>query len=124
MRILTDILSDLKAATAAKEPDRVEICLREAFDLGLDPAMVPLLIELLNISWHFRHEDIVSALQQLKHPQSIDALYKAALTTYEYLDYDDSFSLARKCTWALADIGTVEAKEALISLSQTANAVI
>jgi hypothetical protein len=32
---------------------------------------------------------------------------------FKYLEYNNSYALARKCTWALADIGTDESKKAL-----------
>lgn len=37
------------------------------------------------------------------------------------LDYENSYALARKCTWALADIGTADAKLALQNLSNVAD---
>ena len=52
-------------------------------------------------------------LQRLRDPRAVDALYAAALTKYEHFYYDDSHAFARKCTWALADIGTPAAQEAL-----------
>jgi HEAT repeat protein len=61
----------------------------------------------------------VHALQQLKNPAAVDALSEEALAAYEYLKYDESRSLARKCTWALADIETPDAKEQLQKLAQS-----
>ena len=49
---------------------------------------------------------------------------EAAVVTHQYLDYDEFFGLARKCTWALADIGTPEANTALQELSQVDNQTI
>ncbi len=79
---------------------------------------VPFLVELLNEDWHYKHEDIVLLLQSSKDSRAVDVLYKTALKKYPYLDYDNSYALARKCTWALADIGTPEAKDKLFLLSK------
>jgi len=68
-----------------------------------------ILATLLLSSNHSRHEDIAHALQVLRYPHAVNALFKAAQMSHDYLNYDDSFGLARKCTWALADIGTPEA---------------
>lgn len=76
---------------------------------------------LLNYNWHFLHENIVFILQQLRAPKSIETLYQTAKKEYEYLDYDDSHSLARKCMFALGNIGTPEAIEKLKLLSQSPN---
>lgn len=70
------------------------------------------------MAWHRQHEDIVHSLQLLKHAPAIDALAKAALTKHDYLAYDNSYALARKCTWALADIGTDAARDRLHALAQ------
>jgi hypothetical protein len=75
--------------------------------------LAPTLIVLLRATWHKKHEDLARWLQDLHDPRSVDALYDAALTKHEYLKYDNSYALARKCTWALADIGTAEAQEKL-----------
>jgi hypothetical protein len=72
-----------------------------------------ILNELILDDWHFKHEDIASILQDLRSPTSVDALYKAALSQLKYLDYDDSYALARKCIHALGDIDTAYSKEKL-----------
>jgi hypothetical protein len=54
----------------------------------------------------------------------VDALERTAYAVHNYLAYDDGFALARKCTWAPADIGTPEAQQALTRLASGDNAVI
>jgi HEAT repeat protein len=39
----------------------------------------------------------------------------------EYLQYDENFALARKCTWALTDIGTDAAMAKLQELAGSSN---
>lgn len=77
--------------------------------------------DLLNFNWHFMHEDVVSILQQLRSPKSIETLYQTSKKEYEYLEYDDTNSLARKCMFALGNIGTPEAICKLKLLSQSPN---
>lgn len=79
---------------------------------------------LLSLDWHYQHENIALILQGLKSPMSVNVLFATATKRFEYLSYDDSFALARKCTWALADIGTAKAKDKLISLSLNSNEYI
>ena len=114
----------LAIAVEKQDPDGVEDALNDAFDSGLTPNIGPILVDLLVMTWHFRHEDVVLALQELKPSQAVDALYQAALVTHEYLGYDEFFGLSRKCTWALADIGTPEANRALVALTKSENETI
>lgn len=74
---------------------------------------VDILSALLNEKWHYKHEDIAVLLQGLKSPRSVDALYNAAVSKFEYLNYDDSYALARKCIHALGDINTEHSREKL-----------
>ena len=103
----------LEEAIQAQSPDDLEAALTIGSAFGFSEAHIPPLCELLGANSHFSHENIVSILQGLKAPQAVSALYKAALTAHPYLDYDETFGLARKCTWALADIGTPAALEKL-----------
>ncbi|RZJ73210.1 hypothetical protein [Flavobacterium sp.] len=73
---------------------------------------------LLVSDWHFRHEDIAHLLQTIASPKSVGFLLDATTLKFGYLAYDDSHALARKCVWALADIGTGEAKAALTEISK------
>lgn len=121
---MDDSLRKLYNAIEAQDAEQVDTALDECFKFGFSQELVPALVELLGKPWHYRHEDIVSALQGLKDPRAIDALYDEAHSEYEYLSYDDCYSLARKCTWALADIGTPEAKAKLQQLVQENNQIV
>jgi hypothetical protein len=63
--------------------------------------------------WHHKHEDVVSALGQLRAPAAVDALYHAAWWIPDYLDFDESRALAIKATWALGRTPGAEAEQAL-----------
>jgi hypothetical protein len=117
-------LRELHSAIEAKDGERVELALDECFRAGFTREHVPALVGLLGQTWHSRHEDVVLALQGLKDPRAVDALYVEAHASYEYLDYDDTYGLARKCAWALADIGTPEAKARLEALAREDNKLV
>ena len=118
---MNDNLRKLYDAIEAKDVKQTNIALGKCFESDLLRELVPALVELLGKPWHNRHEDIVPVLQGLKDPRAVDVLYEEAHSEYEYLNYDDCFGLARKCTWALADIGTPEAKAKLQQLAQEEN---
>lgn len=89
-----------------------------------DPVFVPYLIELIEANWHKRHEDIAGCLQHSKDNRATPALLRTAMRKFDYLEYDNSYSLARKCTWALADIGTKESRAALEHISRAGDETI
>jgi hypothetical protein len=102
----------LDLALNTQNPDLVESAVNHASSI-LHPIHAAALVRLAEASWHRRHEDVVHALQVLRTPDAVAALERTAFSAHEYLAYDKSYALARKCTWALADIGTPEAYEAL-----------
>ena len=114
----------LADALASREPGDVEAALTlcHHFD-GFRSEHVPLLCELMLEPWHTRHEDIALALEHLADARSVDALYRAAMSEYHYAP-DGGLALARKCTWALAGIGTVEARSMLERLACCGNQTI
>lgn len=114
----------LEEATQKQSAGELEAALSIGFTFGFTVEHVPMLCRLLHVDWHSQHEDIVSTLQGLKDPRAVDALYGAAFVKHEYLAYDEFFGLARKCTWALADIGTADALVKLQLLAASDNSVI
>lgn len=78
--------------------------------------------ELLRLTWHYCHDQIVSGFQWMSNPVCTNILYETAINDdIEPLDYRP---VARKCTWALADIGTKEAREKLRLLAACGNEII
>ncbi len=110
-----DYIQTLKQCIHERDVDQLEKLLEDK------PLANQEYIDCLNIiltqSWHYSHETIAGYLQLMKSPTSVDALLKTAQMKFEYLEYDNSEALARKCTWALADIGTDLSKSALKKLS-------
>ena len=58
------------------------------------------------------------ALQRTRDNRATKSLLKTAKSKFGYLDYDNSYPLARKCIWALAYIRTEDSKQALVELSE------
>ena len=114
----------LEHAIQERSADDAELAVTLAFYFGLSVTFVPSLNALLGEPWHFRHEDIAGALQLLRDPRSVDALYRAAETQLAYLDFDENYGLARKCTWALSDIGNADSREKLLRLAASQNPTI
>ena len=118
------VLEKLESATLAMDAKAVELALNEAFTLGLHNQMSEVLITLADAQWHARHEDVALALQEIGGSVAVSALERLAISEHAYLAYDEHHALARKCTWALADIGTNEARDALSRLTGFKNPVI
>lgn len=114
---------ELQVAFERQDSRAVEVALINAFHNGLSADLVPVLVELCRARWHMSHEDVVSALQKVGDVTSVDAIEEAAYVDLSYLDYDEHFGLARKATWALADIGGPIAKEALNRIAASQNPV-
>jgi hypothetical protein len=83
---------------------------------------VMMAMDLFEQNWHKLHENLASWFQQKRNPLAIDLLYKTAFRPD--LDIFDYKPLARKCAWALADIGTNEAKEYLQKMSKSGDKII
>jgi hypothetical protein len=122
-----DILEDyvcqqLEVALAVKDADGVECLLILGFIFESLYRCPDILSRLLVEDWHVCHEDIASALQELKYPGAVDNLFKAALAVYPYIGSE--YSLGVKCIHALHDVGTESAKEKLRVLARAENPVL
>jgi HEAT repeat protein len=84
-----------------------------------DSSRVPLMIQLLTLDGHERHEDIVFDLGLIGDPAAIPAIARAAETTFQYMvRWQNLHEFQRKCAYALARIGTLESREVLEHLAQ------
>lgn len=110
----------VEEARTRADGDSLECALMLANGRTSDIDLVPTLIELLRADWHTKHEDIALSLQKARDPRAIDALFETAQVQHRYLDHSPGV-LARKCTWALADIGTPEAYERLRQLATSSD---
>ncbi len=114
----------LAEAIDSKVPDHIECALIVGFNFGFTQKNLPLLMQILSDSWHFRHEDAVDALATLRSPMAVEALYRATLWVPEYLDFDDSRALASKAIWALGAIDGSEATDALLRLAESGDSFL
>lgn len=92
----------LEEAYSKKSADEVEHSLFIGFSFNLfSKDYVEILCKLIEADWHYQHENIAMIFQRLKSLDSIEYLYQAALTQFEYLNFDEAYALAVKCIWAL-----------------------
>ena len=85
------------------------VCATFGFTMG----HLDLLVQLASADWHHAHENVVSALAQLRAPAAVDALYHAGWWIPDYLDFDENRALAVKAIWALGGTPGPEADHAL-----------
>jgi HEAT repeat protein len=112
----------LRESLSTQNPQDVEDGLLPVFVYKMESeTLSEILCALLLEEWHYKHEDIVSKMQADKKPIYVEPLYQTAVKTFKYLDYDDTYGLARKCTWALYEINTKESIEKLKKLSLSDN---
>jgi hypothetical protein len=109
----------LRDAMANQMPGDVADAMYLAFRFDLSRSWAPLLAQLLEEDWHISHEDLAEALQDIREPSTVDALFRTALKRLPYLSYDAAFALGVKCVWALHDIGTDAAIEKLERLASS-----
>ncbi|WP_222594656.1 hypothetical protein, partial [Sphingobacterium faecium] len=66
---------------------------------GADSDYTDILLQLLDEKWHISEEDIITVLELIKDPKSVNKLYEFAL---DVPDYDEMRAIAKKCIWALS----------------------
>jgi len=81
------------------------------FDITSDH--LELLVRLASADWHRGHEDVASALDHLRTPGAVDALYHLTQWVPVYLAWDEDRGLARKAVWGLAKTPGPKAEHAL-----------
>ncbi|RKR05606.1 uncharacterized protein DUF4291 [Flavobacterium sp. 90] len=89
-----------------------------------DEEILLLLCQIFESDWHKDHEYMARDFQEISNPLTAESLFKVAFSDFEYLRWNEYFPLQRKCTWALADIGTNEAKKYLEQIEEQANETI
>jgi len=119
-----DVSRLLTSVVTSKDANELEYIMLLGFYFGFPNDCGFILCEILIQDWHKQHENIVSALQRIKFSDAADALYVAATSDFQYLHYDDTYSLGVKCEYALRSIGTEECKEKLIVLSKSSNEIL
>jgi hypothetical protein len=85
-------------ALESENSEAVDKAVNESLSIDNPEDVIPYLIQLPESTWHFDHEDITLVLQRIGDPRATEVLLKTATRKFEYLEYDDSKSLSRKCT--------------------------
>jgi len=115
----------IKRAMQFKNADEIEEALVLIYSGKYNNSVyIEELCSVLLESWHFKHEDIVRILHELKDPYTADSLFKVANMHLDYLDYDDTYQLARKSIKALAAIGNPDALDKLKFFSNSKLSII
>jgi hypothetical protein len=120
-RLCGDLLAE---AIQSKVADDVECALIVGYIFGFTDDHLEPLLKLVSAPWHFKHEDVVTALGQLKSPKAVEGLYAATQWIPEYLDFDESRALAVKAIWALGRINGPDADAALSKLANDTDPIL
>jgi hypothetical protein len=114
----------LRDAVGRRDPVDVELALVVCFRFGFTGGHLQPLLTLAFADWHQRHEDVASALGELRSPASVDALAHLAQWVPAYLQFDRARALAVKASWALGAIGGEAARRALTLLASSSCSVV
>ena len=116
-----ETLSLLKDSVTNKDDKGLANTLAVICNDGADRDYTDILLQLLDEKWHISEEDIISVLELIKDPKSVDKLYEVAL---DVPDYDDMRAIAKKCMWVLSAINTSEAVQKLNMLAKSDDLII
>ncbi|MEV0079598.1 hypothetical protein AB0H58_24600 [Nocardia neocaledoniensis] len=109
----------LNDAIAERSADDVELALMVASEFGIGEEYTEALVALGGSDWHYKHEDVASALGDIRSPSSVPTLEHLAQWVPEYLEYDDARGLSSKSIRALGEIPGDEADAALHRLARS-----
>jgi len=68
---------------------------------------------ILQEQWHQRHELILDSLERDEDVETINAIFKTAITKFPYLYHDDQVALTIKCVYDLSKIDSEVAESKL-----------
>ena len=76
--------------------------------------------EIITGNWHYDHENIAGAFEDIASPKTIEWVYYLALA-HQFEGYERGLAMARKCIHALGKINTPKSKEKLELLANNLN---
>ena len=76
--------------------------------------------EIITGNWHYDHENIAGAFEDIASPKTIEWVYYLALA-HQFEGYEGGLAMARKCIHALGKINTPKSKEKLEFLANNLN---
>lgn len=101
----------------SKDPQKAYEFYQLDFSECTEDEIIQMEMKLFEESWHTLHDELASNFQIKRNPAVVQLLCKAVLEgKIPEFDYKP---VSRKCTWALADIGTVEAFDCLKAIAQS-----
>lgn len=115
-QILNRILNYLQIAINDKDKDAFANLIFLVFYFELESEeLFALYKEQLLKTWHHKHEDLATLIDSYRSESSVECLRKAINLKLPYLRYkgEESIAFETKCIWALGNIGSSRAKEAL-----------
>ena len=117
-RLLIEAISD-----NCEEDFDLLLSLLEHFNLVRNYTLIlaPLLIQ----PWHHFHDRIAAILEFNVDSRIVDFLFKGALYRCENLEYESDYcEFNRKCLFALAKIGTIEAINRIKEVEKLGNSIV
>ncbi|MEW9531805.1 hypothetical protein [Microbispora sp. NPDC049125] len=114
----------LREAVDRRDAVDVEMALIVCAVFGYTMDHFDSLVRLCSADWHYKHEDVVTGLGELRTSHAVDALYLATQWVPEYLDYDEGRALARKAIWAIGGTPGTEAGQALARLLSSSDEIL
>jgi hypothetical protein len=116
----------LEDAYKIQNADDLQCALIVGHTFGFAPYHANILSRLLEVEadWHFSHEDVVDALDELRTTDAVEALYRATQWIPKSLEYDDSRALAVKAIWALGKLPGNDAEAKLEALAHSNHAIL
>ncbi|MHB1530435.1 MAG: HEAT repeat domain-containing protein [Acidiferrobacteraceae bacterium] len=121
----------LEEAWQARSAEDLSCALIVGGSFGFGPERLDILCRLVEVDWHYDHEDVVSTLDGLRTHNPglrthdvVEALFHATQWIPEYLKFDDCRALAVKATWALGKIPGPEAEAKLETLARSDDAIL
>lgn len=114
----------LELSLQEKNGDDVELILLLGFKFGFPKKCSAILTKILPHSWHHSHEDIVTILGEMKDSEAACAIYQTAISSYDYLSYDDFSNLGKKCCSSLYSIKSPKSKMKLDMLSKSDDKIV
>jgi hypothetical protein len=117
-------LTLLQDAYQARDSESLQCAMVVGFSFGFDPRHLDILMRLVDEPWHVSHEDVVSALDELRSPRAVNALFRATQWIPQHLAFDDARALAVKAIWGLGNLPGAEAEACLTQLADSPNDII
>ena len=106
-REVPDIAKEkLKEACVSKNSDTIVPYLSLIFYLKIDfDEIKDCIEEIITGNWHYDHENIAGAFEDIASPKTIEWVYYLALA-HQFEGYEGGIAMARKCIHALGKINT------------------